>query len=158
MSKVTRLTGGQREEPHRPGLHLREIPGESDSPLETVGQHLRAARLMRGDELARIAQVLRIRKDYLEAIETDRAEKLPGRTYAIGFVRSYAGYLGLDGPGLVSRFKDQTTGQLESSPQVGPAPVPEGRRWGMVSTVLVLLFGSLFIYGVVQLGKPAQPT
>src|SRR5437660_7215121 len=126
MSKVTRLTGGQRRESHRQGLHLREIPGEAARPLDTVGQDLRAARLRRGDELGRISQALRIRKDYLEAIESDRADKLPGRTYAIGFVRSYAGYLGLDETGLVSRFKNETVGQAEGSPQVGPAPAPEG--------------------------------
>jgi cytoskeleton protein RodZ len=157
MSKVTRLTGGQRGEHQRQGLPLHEIPSETDTPLETVGQHLRAARLRRGDELGRISQILRIRKDYLEAIETDRTDKLPGRTYAIGFVRSYAGYLGLDGPGLVARFKGEIAGQAESLPQVGPAPAPERRRWGMVSTVLVLLFGGLLVYGVDQMERPARP-
>ena len=84
MSKVTRLTGGQGGEANRQGLHLREIPGEADRPLDTVGQDLRAARLRRGDELGRISQALRIRKDYLEAIESDRTDKLPGRRNARG--------------------------------------------------------------------------
>src|SRR5947209_5895564 len=157
MSKVTRLTGGQGEEPHRPGLHLRDIPGEADKPPDSVGQSLRAARLRRGDELIRISQALRIRREYLEAIEADRADKLPGRTYAIGFLRAYAGYLGLDGPGLVSRFKNETAGQAEGSPQVGPAPAPERFRWNMGWVVLVLLLGGLVVYAVDQLSSPTPP-
>ncbi len=77
-------------------IHLREISGDSETPLETVGQDLRAARLRRGDDLATVSRALKIRKDHLEAVEEDRLENLPGKTYAIGFVRSYAGYLGLD--------------------------------------------------------------
>src|SRR6202035_4524493 len=53
--------------------------------------------------------------------------------------------------------KDETSGQAEGSPQVGPAPAPEGRRWGMVSMVFVLLLGGFFVYGVDQLVRPAGP-
>ncbi|MDE2501102.1 MAG: helix-turn-helix domain-containing protein, partial [Alphaproteobacteria bacterium] len=72
---------------NRRRIHLREISGDLDAPLETVGQDLRAARLRRGDDLATVSRVLKIRKDHLEALEEDRIEALPGRTYAVGFVR-----------------------------------------------------------------------
>ena len=65
-------------------------------PAGDGGQDLRAARLRRGDDLATVSRALKIRKDHLEAVEEDRLGGLPGKTYAIGFVRSYAGYLGLD--------------------------------------------------------------
>src|SRR6202012_3402157 len=97
MTKVTHLTleegGGGL---NRRRIHLREISGEADSPLETVGQDLRAARQRRGDALATVSRSLKIRKDHLEALEEDRFEALPGRTYAVGFIRAYADYLGLD--------------------------------------------------------------
>ena len=81
---------------NRRRIHLREISGDSEFPLQTVGQDLRAARLRRGDEIAQVSRALKIRKDHLEALEEDRLEDLPGKTYAIGFVRSYARHLGLD--------------------------------------------------------------
>ncbi len=40
-------------------------------------------------------------------------EALPGRTYAIGFVRSYADYLGLDTVVCVERFKREIAGRDE---------------------------------------------
>src|SRR5437868_9910402 len=83
MGKVTRLNG--EDGPQR--LHLREIPGEEARPRESVGQDLRSARLRRGDELSQVSHALRINKTYLEALESDCPDKLPGRTYAIGFVR-----------------------------------------------------------------------
>src|ERR1700743_625015 len=95
-SKVRYLTveegGGQKTR----RIHLREISGDLDSPLETVGQDLRTARQRRGDDLATVSKALKIRKDHLEALEEDRIEHLPGRAYAVGFVRTYAEYLGLD--------------------------------------------------------------
>src|SRR3954462_5597397 len=101
-AKVTRLTldnnnGGLE----RRRLHLREISDDVDAPLETVGQDLRKARQLRGEELAQISRVLKIRRDLLEALEESDFDALPGRAYTIGFVRSYAEYLGLDGKAFV---------------------------------------------------------
>ena len=88
MTKLTHLSlDGEGGRPQR--IHLREISGDSETPLETVGQDLRAARLSRGDDLATVSRALKIRKEHLEALEEDRFEALPGKTYAIGFVRSY---------------------------------------------------------------------
>ena len=61
MTKVTHLTLDERGELSRRRVHLREISGDADAPLETVGQDLRAARLRRGSELAAVARALRIR-------------------------------------------------------------------------------------------------
>ena len=96
MTKVTQLSVEQGSDLERRRIHLREISGNADAPLETVGQDLRTARQRRGEDLATVARVLKIRRDHLEALEEDRLAALPGRTYAVGFVRAYADYLGLD--------------------------------------------------------------
>src|SRR5207248_10366800 len=62
-----------------------------------LGASLRAARHKRGLELDAVQRELRIRKRYLEALEGDRFELLPGQVYARGFLREYAEFLGLDG-------------------------------------------------------------
>ncbi len=69
MTKVTRFTVDSEAGGDNRRLHLREISGESDAPLGTVGQDLRAARLRLGDDLATVSGVLKIRKDHQEALE-----------------------------------------------------------------------------------------
>ena len=111
MAKVTRLSldGGGGLDKRR--LHLREISDEADAPLDTVGQDLRKARQRKGEDLAQISSALKIRKGYLDALEQSNFEGLPGRAYAIGFVRSYAEYLGLDADQCVERLKIEIAGR-----------------------------------------------
>ena len=105
MNKVTMLpTGDDRSEPRR-RLHLSDITNEVAVEAESVGADLRAARLRRSDDIRTIAQALCIRRDLLEALEESRYEALPARAYAVGFVRSYAEYLGLDSRHIVERYK-----------------------------------------------------
>src|SRR5580700_11974252 len=111
MTKVTQLTLDERGALNRKRIHLREISGDAESPLEPVGQDLRAARLRRGDDLATVSRSLKIRKDHLEAVEEDNFSDLPGKTYAIGFVRSYSQYLGLDVKATVERYKQEISGR-----------------------------------------------
>ncbi len=70
-----------------------------------VGAELRAARLRLGWALPDVAQELRIRLPFLEAIEDGRVGDLPGAAYAVGFVRTYAGALGLDPDEVSRRFR-----------------------------------------------------
>lgn len=125
-------------------MRLRETTTDLDAPLETVGQDLRSARLKRGDDLAAVSRVLKIRKEHLEALEEDKIELLPGRTYAVGFIRSYAHYLGLNPGQYVDRFKSEIAGRNE----IAPPPVtvidedehkklPQG--WWAIAGVILLL-------------------
>jgi cytoskeleton protein RodZ len=152
MTKVTRLTLDQEGGLQNRRIHLREISGDIDAPLETVGQDLRAARLRRGDDLATVSRALKIRKDHLEALEEDRLDALPGRTYAIGFVRSYADYLGLDAVQSVERFKAEIAGRSDhTTPQVQVIDEDEHRRlpqgWKIIAGVVIVLL----IYGAYHL-------
>lgn len=142
---MTRLTLDDSGNIKSRRIHLREISGDSETPLETVGQDLRAARLRRGDDLATVSNVLKIRKDHLEALEEDRLDALPGRTYAVGFVRSYADYLGLDAGHCVERFKAEIAGRSDAdhTPKVHVIDEDDQRRlpqgWKIVAAVVALL-------------------
>ncbi|HUO93481.1 MAG TPA: RodZ domain-containing protein [Rhizomicrobium sp.] len=156
MTKVTHLTLDERGALSRKRIHLREISGDADAPLETVGQDLRAARLRRGDDLATVSRALKIRRDHLEALEEDRFEALPGRAYAVGFVRSYADYLGLDPLQCVERFKAEIAGRSETQPTVGPPPdvettkLPQG--WIVFGAVVFIVI----VYVAIQLARTAD--
>ena len=93
----------------------------------TVGRYLKSQREERGEDKAQVADMLRIHRSYLEAIEESDIEKLPGPTYAVGFVRTYAEYLGLDGAQVAERFKEEGKVQASRRPLVLPSPLPEGR-------------------------------
>ncbi len=165
MTKLTQVSldgeGGRRR------IHLREISGDSETPLETVGQDLRTARLRRGEDLATVSRALKIRKEHLEAVEEDRIESLPGKTYAIGFVRSYSNYLGLDVTAMVDRFKEEISGRHEEhTTAVAPIPDEESRHlpkgWRFVAGIvmLLLIYGAwhLFSNGSTQVAVPPPPS
>jgi cytoskeleton protein RodZ len=151
MAKVTRLTLDSSGGLERRRLHLREISDDADAPLETVGQDLRKARQRKGEDLALISAILKIRKDHLEALEESDFDALPGRTYTIGFVRSYAGYLGLDAPLCVERLKAEIAGRSEVKEGTVQVSTPRERKLppgGMVFAVLLLI---ALVYGAYYL-------
>jgi cytoskeleton protein RodZ len=149
MTKVTQLTlapgsnSGSKQAPR----------GEAgDGALQTLGQDLRAARLRRGDDIAAVSRVLCIRKDLLQALEENRPEDLPGRTYALGFVRSYAEHLGLDPSAFVERYKQENAGRSDGTPQVGflsepePITLPYARIMAVALIALVLVYGGYYLF------------
>jgi cytoskeleton protein RodZ len=159
MTKVTQMSLDEDGGTGRRRIHLREISGDSEAPLETVGQDLRAARLRRGDDLATVSRSLKIRKDHLEAVEEDNFAGLPGKTYAIGFVRSYAGYLGLDSTKTVERYKQEISGRHDEHHQIteNSFHVEEARRLPYGWRIVAGIVGLALIYGVWHLVS-AGPT
>lgn len=114
---------------------------------EKVADTLIRARQQYGQDLRSIAQVLCIRYSYLDAIERANYENLPGATYAVGFVRTYAEFLGLDGDSIVERFKNEVQGLDGQTKLHFPTPAPEGKMpGGAVFLVAALLFAGA--YGV----------
>ena len=106
MAKQSRLMG----EPDRSIPEPCKAPAPTDLPVVTVGQELSNARQRKGKRLSDVWLVLKIRPDQLVAIEEGRFDVLPGRVYAIGYVRSYAAHLGLDADRLVERLKAELAG------------------------------------------------
>ena len=117
------------------------------SEFDTVGMLLRADRLRRGQQLAEVSKILRIQFSYLNAIEQGKYENLPRGPYGLGFVRTYADYLGLDADEIVRRFKHECQHATERSRLVFPTPEQETSiPSGTVVVVSVAL--ALAAYGV----------
>jgi cytoskeleton protein RodZ len=70
-----------------------------------LGERLRAARLSAELTLDSASGRTRIKRDYLEALESMDPRGLPSRAYAVGYLRTYASFLGLDPAGCVEQFK-----------------------------------------------------
>ena len=72
-----------------------------------IGGSLREARLKRGLTPADVQKAIRIRDRYLQALEEERWEVLPGDAYVKGFLRTYADFLGLDGNLYVDEYNNR---------------------------------------------------
>ena len=161
MAKITRLTLDQTGGLDRRRLHLREVSENPlDVPLETVGQDLKNARLRRGEEIAEIATVLKIRKDHLQSLEESNFDQLPGRAYTIGFVRAYAQYLGLHAGECVERLKAEIAGRSEArEPVITPAPregrLPPGGIVLAVFLAVAVMYAGYYV--VVAIGRARTP-
>ena len=79
----------------------------------TIGAKLRQARLDKHISLDELQQMTKVQKRYLEAIEADRFEQLPGTFYVRAFIRQYAAAVGEDGDKLVSVFDGKDTLDVE---------------------------------------------
>jgi cytoskeleton protein RodZ len=99
----------------------------AESLMREVGAQLRQRRLERGEDLDAVAKSLRIKPGYLLRIEQGDLTALPGRPYALGFLRSYADYLGFDGDDLVDRIKAAVADLTDRSRLRIRMPLPENR-------------------------------
>ncbi len=122
------------------------VPSARTAVYDGVGLTLRAVRERRGQSLTDIARVLRIRAEFLDALERGRFDVLPGRIYAAGFLRSYALHLGLDPDAVVEAFKQELAHVPEAERLSFPTPAPEQRLppgWLIVGAVIA----ALAVYG-----------
>jgi len=72
----------------------------------SFGEYLRKERELREISLEEISQKTRIQKRFLQALEQDRLNLLPGLVFTKGFIRAYAEYLGLDVNQTLLRFEE----------------------------------------------------
>ena len=100
------------------------------SGLAEIGAMLRRRREEVGQDLATIAATTHIRLNYLKAIEEGRRRDLPGTAYMIGYVRTYADYLGFDGDRLITDYHAQLTEQRRKpeKPQAEAAAAATGAK------------------------------
>ena len=112
-----------------------------------VGALLRDTRHRAGLDISDVARVLRISQKYLEALEDGRNADLPGTPYAIGFVRSYAEHLHLDGEEIVRRYKAEAEGLAGKTDLVFPKPIPDGGVPGAAVLGLGVIVAAI-AYGV----------
>lgn len=125
--------------------------GDPSAPQPgSVGHLLRTTREGMGWDLRDVAAALRIRTEYLDALERNTVEGLPGIAYATGFLRAYADYLGLDGNEAVNRFKAEKK-TLASRPELSfPVPLTDrgipGSGLFLIALLLITLAYGTWYY------------
>ena len=91
---------------------------EATSQAPSIGDRLRQARERRGVSIAEASATLKIRAPILEAFEREDHTQLPPRVYALGQLRTYSAYLGLDPTTVVAGWHEPSIGA-----DAGPAPL-----------------------------------
>ncbi len=101
--------------------------------MEEIGQRLRTARESREISLETAETETRIRRKYLEALESGHDADLPGEVYLKGFLRTYGNYLGLDGPALVDRYKESKEPRRPLQQNAATVEAPQGQATDAVT-------------------------
>ncbi|HEY1385460.1 MAG TPA: helix-turn-helix transcriptional regulator, partial [Dongiaceae bacterium] len=118
--------------------------------LAEIGVMLRRRREELGQDLATIAATTHIRQHYLKAIEDGRRKELPGTAYMIGYVRTYADYLGFDGNRLITDYHTELAGHRNWVDKRAEPPPPTGVAAALprVQLTPAMLLAALLVLGV----------
>lgn len=139
-------------------------PAQTNSNArETLGAQLRQARESKGVSLREIADETRISRRYLEAIESDNYQLLPGGIFNRSFIKSYARHIGFDENRALEAYERtaREQGVAHGEPSVKPhKPVvygggsPQGRT--VLLSVIVLAIICAAIYFALQWSRRPQ--
>lgn len=90
--------------------------------MTSLGQSLRQEREARNVSIEEIASATKIVPRYLEALENDRLDQMPGGFFIRGIIRTYAKAIGLDPEEIVGRYR---TAGLIGGPEHARPSVPK---------------------------------
>jgi cytoskeleton protein RodZ len=114
------------------------------------GERLKREREMREVSMDELTKATRISVRFIEALENEDWERLPGGVFGHGFVRTIARYLGLDEEALLGEYD---LARSEKSPAAVAKPeerIPSPPKWFPVAAVLVLF---LIVAGLFYAGR-----
>ncbi|MEN3185481.1 MAG: helix-turn-helix domain-containing protein [Atribacterota bacterium] len=115
-----------------------------------LGEFLRKKREERKVDLAKASEATLISPLYLEALENGEWHRLPGRTYASGYLKIYSRFLGVDSQEVLALFK-QAYGGIEEKVSLVPEKISGRRKKNknilrfLMVTFTILLVAFVFI-------------
>jgi cytoskeleton protein RodZ len=91
----------------------------------TVGKNLQRQRETQKISLQSVSNDTRIKSAFLQALEEDDFEQLPAETYAVGFIRCYSKYIGLNPEETLELYRHQVEPSKiqDREPVVKPSPL-----------------------------------
>lgn len=120
-----------------------------------IGEQLRTARESRGLSIDYVADETNIAKRYLTAMENEDFSVFPGEPYAIGFLKNYADYLGLDSSSIIQAFKGIRIQEQETpiAELLAPKKTP---LWIFIVIGLVIILGLSSVLLFKSISKKAE--
>ena len=122
----------------------------------TFGERLKRERELREVSLEEVSKATRISERFLEALENEDWERLPGGVFGHGFVRSIARYLGLGEESLLAEYDLARGENAYLAPAKPEERIPSPPKWipvALVLAILLLLAGLIIgaMYGIKKL-------
>jgi cytoskeletal protein RodZ len=115
-----------------------------------AGEVLKEKREELGLSIREVAELLKIKAEYLSSIEEGRFEKLPVAVYTIGYIRCYAAYLHVDPEPILSFY----SGNLSQPPPSTILPVASSMKktpfYHYVVSVLGLLLVTFAVFIIMR--------
>lgn len=78
--------------------------------MRKISEILQDARIEKGYSLENVVKATKIKKQFLIAIEEGRYSELPSESYALGFIKNYAQYVGVDKNKAAALFRREYEG------------------------------------------------
>jgi len=72
--------------------------------MQTIGNYLKSGREAKNIRLSEVARSTKISKWYLDCLEKDEFDKIPGGPYIKGYIASYASYIGIEEDEILKRY------------------------------------------------------
>lgn len=125
--------------------------------VENFGSYLRHERELRGVPLEEISGATKIHIRFLQALEDNKFEELPGQVFIKGYIRSYADTIGSDAQEMLNIY-EESVGNKPLENKAGserPPNIPAGNFSGLAVTgilILALMLGAEFL-----LSDPKKP-
>ena len=118
-----------------------------------AGAFLATARHGAGLDIGAVAAATKIRPEHIEAIEAGDAAGLPATPFAVGFVKVYAQYLGLDAQEIAAQFKREMTAArpVDEAPVASTIPVVDTSAGVKIASLIgILLIGAFAVWIALQ--------
>ncbi len=119
-----------------------------------VGGILKQRREELGRDLREIASYLKIRYDYLKALEDGETAKLPAEVYVKGYIQEYAKILNMDPEPLIAAYAERPP--LLEGENICPEPKYVKKQLKIGYFLIPLLLVPLIIVASVQLLTPKK--
>ena len=120
-----------------------------------IGNTLREARVRRNLTLQQVEEDIKIRVKYVQAMENEDWDVMPGVTYVKGFLRTYSTYLGLDPEVIIGEFRSRAVvpSQEHHEPFSGSSVIgkPHGHR-GRNTIVIIAIVCLIALAAIYALG------
>jgi transcriptional regulator with XRE-family HTH domain len=118
-----------------------------------IGNTLREARVRRNLTLQQVEEDIKIRVKYVQAMENEDWDVMPGVTYVKGFLRTYSTYLGLDPEVIIGEFRSRgmVPSQEHHEPFGGSSVIGKPRSHRGRNTVVIVAVVCLIALAAIYL-------
>jgi cytoskeletal protein RodZ len=121
-----------------------------DSDRRTLGATLRVARTRRALSLVDVAEHTKLSPTVLRFMESDRFAQLPGGIITRGYLRAYAGFVGLDPEAIVGRYRAECEPPADDPPPPADRYAAASARLRGLTALAVLVAGATAVIVVLM--------